>query len=347
MFIGLLYVILLLLLIAAFFEDENMREYRWIIIAFGLLFTLCAAFRPEGIDKDYLSYLGYYYDPTSGMASLTEPSFMIICSIARFFGEPTMIFVIYALLAVPLKTYAITRITPFWFMSLLIWFTHLYMIQDMTQIRVAVAAAIYLFAIPFLADGKKLIFAGCVLFAIFFHYSALFLMPLCLFGNKPLTITWKIVLAVLPMIFYAFPVFSIDLLYLIPIPFIQDKIVVYEEIRDFGGMWAELNIYNIMAIARLLTYYMLLWKYDFVGQKCDFLALLLKIFCYSICVYAGMSFLPVISVRVQELVGVIDFVAIPLLAMTVRPHWLGRTAVLIYAVGIFLADLYLYEYLKT
>jgi hypothetical protein len=51
-------------------------------------------------------------------------------------------------------------------------------------------------------------------------------------------------------------------------------------------------------------------------------------------------------VRAQELVGVIDFIAIPLLAFVVRPHWLGRLAVIIYAVGIFIADLYLYDYLK-
>lgn len=347
MFIGLLYLILFLLIVVAFFEDEKLRENRWIVISFAVILTVCVAFRPEGVDKDYLSYLGYYYNPTSSMASLTEPSFLLICSVARFFNQPIFIFIIYALLAIPLKVYAITRISPFWFMSFLVWFTHLCMIQEMTQIRVAVASAIYLYSIPFLIDGKKLLFAICVLVAIFFHYSAMFLLPICLLGNKSLTKKWKILLIALPIIFYAFPVLSIELLYLIPVPFIQEKIVVYEEIRDFGGMWAEINIYNIMALGRLFTYYMLLWKYDFIEQKFHYLPLLLKIFCYSICIYAGMSFLPVISVRAQELIGVIDFIAIPLLAMVVRPHWLGRTAVIIYAVGIFIADLYLYEYLKT
>jgi hypothetical protein len=51
-------------------------------------------------------------------------------------------------------------------------------------------------------------------------------------------------------------------------------------------------------------------------------------------------------VRAQELIGVIDFVAFPLLALAFRPNWFGRLAVILYVVGVFLADMFLYDYLK-
>ena len=226
MFIGLLYIVLLFLVVVSFFEDEEIHNQKLMMTIFILVITLCSAFRPEGVDKDYLSYLDYFYDPTSGMALLTEPSFKLISSIARFFDAPLLIFIIYAFLAIPLKAYSIAKLSPFCYLSFLVWFTHLYIVQDLTQIRVAVASAIYLFSIPYLADGRKKIYLLLIVFSILFHYSALFLLPIAFVGNKPLSKKWIIILLLLPFIFYVCPVITADLLALIPIPFIQEKILV-------------------------------------------------------------------------------------------------------------------------
>ena len=346
MYIALLFAILLAIVVLAFFEDEKMQSKTWLLFALASLLTLCAAFRPEGVDKDYMSYLGYYANPNSSMAVLAEPTFKLICSIARFFGYPLLVFVIYALLAVPLKFYSIVRLTPLWYMSILVWFTHLYIVQDLTQIRVAVASAIYLFSLPFLIDGRKWRYLLCIVVAILFHYSALFLLPILVFGNKPM-VRWKwMLLYILPLLFYFTSIISIELLYYIPIPFIQKKIVVYEEMIKYSDMFSELNKFNIMALFRLFAYYMLLWKCNVIAKVYPNMSIVLKIMCYSICVYAGLSFFPVFAVRAQELIGVIDFVALPLLALAFRPNWLGRLAVIVYVVGVFIADLFLYDYLR-
>lgn len=346
MYIVLLFAILLLLVFLAFFEDEEIQSKSWLLLLIAMILTLCAAFRPEGMDKDYISYLGYYSNPNSAMALLTEPTFRVICSIARLFGVPMLIFVIYAFLAIPLKMYSITQLSPFYYLSTLVWFSHLYIVQDMTQIRVAVSAALYLFSLPFLAEGKKVKYFLIIVVAILFHYSSLFLLPIVFLDNLQLSRLKKLFLLLLPLVFYFTSIISIDLLYLIPIPFIQEKIVVYEEMREYSRMFDELNTFNIMALFRLFAYYFLLWKYDVVVKSYKYAPLLIKIFCYSICVYSGLSFFPVFAVRAQELIGTIDFIAIPLLVFTIRPIWFGRLAVIIYVVGVFIADLFLYDYFK-
>ena len=346
MYVAILFVILALLVILAFFEDDEIQSRRWLLLIVAIVLTSCVAFRPEGIDKDYFSYLGYYTNPDSGMAKLTEPSFKLICSIARFFGYPFLIFIIYAFLAVPLKVYSIVRLTPLWYMSILVWFSHLYIVQDLTQIRVAVASAIFLFSLHYVMEGNRWKFMLCVLLAVFFHYSALLLLPICVLDNKPL-VGWRLVLMyVLPLLFYCTSIISLELLYLIPVPFIQDKILVYEEMIKYSDMFTELNKFNIMALFRLFTYYVLLWKCNVISKVYPNIPILLKIFCYSICAYAGFSFLPVFAVRAQELIGTVDFVALPLLALAFRPNWSGRIAVIIYVVGVFVADMFLYKYLK-
>ena len=346
MYITILFIVLIVLAVLAFFEDDEIQAQTWLLVVVAVVLTLCAALRPEGVDKDYTSYLGYYTNPETGMALLTEPTFKYICSIARFLEFPLFIFIIYALLAVPLKVYSVVRLTPLWYMSILVWFSHLYIVQDLTQIRVAVAATVYLFALPYLIDGRRWRFLLCIIVAILFHYSALFLLPICFFGNKPM-VRWKwMLLYILPFLCYFTSLIGIELLYRVPIPFIQEKIVVYEEMIKYADMFSELNKFNIMALFRLFTYYMLLWKCNTIAKVYPNMSIVLKIMCYSICIYSALSFFPVFAVRAQELIGVIDFVAFPLLALAFRPNWFGRLAVILYAMGVFLADMFLYGYLK-
>lgn len=347
MYVTILFVILALLSFLAFFEDERIRNRTWLLVVVGAILTIYVAFRPAGIDKDYNAYLGYFKNPTGIVASLTEPTFKLINGFARMCEAPLLLFVIYALLAAPLKIYSILRLSPYWYLSILMWFVHLFIIQEMTQIRVAVTTAIFLFSIPYLAEGRKGKFALCLVFAILFHYSALALLPLLLIGNKPLPRMFRIVLFVLPIVMYTTPLASIELLKLVPIPLLQQKLQMYEDLMKYeGGVWSEINIFNIMALMRLFAYYMLLWKYDYLSEKYPYMSVFLKIFCYSICLYVGLSFLPPVAMRIEELVSIIDCILFPLLAALIKPHWLGRLLVMIYAIGILIANVYLYKLLK-
>ena len=347
MYTAILFVILLVIVVLAFFEDEKIQGNVWLLVCLGAVLTLYVAFRPEGIDKDYNAYMGYYNNPSGVVASLAEPTFKLINGFARMCGEPMLLFATYAFLAIPLKVYSLKRISPYWYLSILVWFTHLFIIQEMTQIRVAVASAIFLFSLPYIAEKRRLIAAVCLIMAVLFHYSALVLLPLVFIGNRPLTRTLKVLLFILPLLMYASPMLSMDLLKMVPIPFVQQKLQMYEELMIYeGGVWGDINIFNVMAMVRLISYYFLLWKYDYLAERYPYVPMLMKIFCYSICLYVGLSFLPPVAMRIEELVSIIDCILLPLLAVLVRPHWLGRLSVIIYAVGVLFANLFLYNLLK-
>lgn len=343
MFLGCLFLILSFLVVISFFEDSRIYNQRWLLLLFTLIVTLLVAFRPEGFDKDYTSYVDYLYHPEKRTMVLVEPSFYLISSIALFLKSHRILFVIYAFLAIPLKIYSIRKLSPLFYLSLLVWFSHLFILQDMTQIRVAVSTAIMMFSLPYLATGEKRKALCLFIIAIMFHYSSLFLLPVLLIGNAPLTRKWIVLLLILPIIFYVFKIISFDLLVKIPIPMIQDKLVMYQELMQLGGKYSELNIYNLQALFRLFTYYMLIWKYDYVSKSYPYMPILLKLFCYSICLYAALSFLPVLASRGQELIGIIDVLTIPLLAIIVRPHWLGRLLVIIYALLTFITDIFVFN----
>lgn len=347
MYVAILFVILLVIAFLAFFEDKEMQEHRWLLFTVATILTLYVAFRPAGIDNDYNSYLGYFKNPNGVAVLLTEPTFKMINGFARYCGIPLLLFVIYAFLAVPLKICAIKRMSPYWYLSIVIWVTHLFVIQEMTQIRAAVSTGIFLFSLPVLAEGKKLKFTLYVVLAILFHYSALVLLPLILIGNKKLSRFARLVLILFPLVMYSSPMATMDMLKMIPIPFIQQKLQMYEELMIYeGGVWGDINVYNVMALFRLFAYYVLIWKYDYLSDKYPYMPMLLKVFCYSICMYVGLSFLPPIAMRIGEYISIIDCVMFPLLAAPIRPHWLGRLLVLLYAIGVFVANIFLYKLLK-
>lgn len=341
-------ILLILLYVLSFFvnegKDKNIEGL--VYFAISLIMVLLVGTRTPGVDADSLAYVGNYYNLGSSLTETLEPSFFLIANIAKLFGEVQVLFIIYALLAIPLKTYAIFRLSNFRLLSMMVWIAHFFLLQDMTQIRVAVATAIFLYALSDLIEGNKkryLLLCAC---AVFFHYSALVLFPIAIFSCKHMGKYWKIFLSLTPVVFYLMYFRGIDLVSLIPLGAFQDKLDAYERLRDKGIAGDEINIFNMLAMFRLLTYYMLILFYETIYKKCKAIGLYLKIYCVSICCYVGLSFLPALAIRGSEVFAVIDVVAIPCLCYIVKPSWAMKVAVGIFAIGLFVMNIVLSRYIR-
>lgn len=336
MYLYLIIAIFILIAFLAFIDDEDSIVMKFALAAILLIMTCEAAFRPADMDKDYMAYLEMYYSPGSEVAEMVEPSYQFICNIAQALGSPIFIFVIYAFLTIPLKGYAISRLTPFTFMSVLVWYSHHFCLQDMTQIRVALAIAIFLFSLKYLIEGDKKRYLIGSLTAVLFHFSALLFVFLVFFSNNKLSRVMRITLWIAPIAFYAFSFLHIDLLDFIPIEAFQQKKELYEQMRDSGNVsWnEELNIFNPVAFARLFMYYMVMWKYEIIREHAPNVTILLKMSCASICFYAAFAFLPILAGRTEELFACSDFILVPYLIYTVKPQWVGRSLVFMYCASM-------------
>lgn len=320
--------ILITLFVAAcalsFFESEKNKAT---IIAYVIIVTimvLIAGFKPIGIDNDSNNYVGYFY--WRGDDSVELSFVMISAILQKIADEPQLLFITYALLSIPFKAYVLTKLTDMWFLALAVWLSRYMILQDMTQIRVAVSTAIFLYSLLFLDQGRKDKYLLCCLAATFFHYSAVVMFPLAFLGNKDLGKKWLIALYVLPIAGYLLSSLHINFLNLIPIPYVQDKVQVYEMARDEGFMGMdEINLFNPMYLLRLALYYLLLWKYDVVKEHSKYLPLLLKIFAFSYVAYTMLSFIPVFAYRISEFYGITELLLMPLVVYTVKPEWVART----------------------
>lgn len=350
MFVDILFILACVVLFLSLVEHDGPEKEHtvvWMYMAVSAMLLLYVAFRPIGIDNDSSTYVAYMEENgQDAMLDMIEPSFLLLAGFTKILGDVRVLFVIYALLAIPLKVYSLTRLTNLWFLTLLIWVSHYFLIQDVTQIRVAVSTAIFLYALKCLTDGERWKYVGCIAVAVFFHFSALLLLPFVFLKSDRFSVAYRVVLSALPMLFYVLYLRGVDILTYLPIPMFQEKIEVYESLRDRGVAGEEINVFNAYALIRMFTYYLLLWKYDLVAEKVPGLAVLMKIMCVSICIYAGLAFLPALAIRGSEICGVVDILLIPYLVYTVRPYWAGKGLVALFGVVLLVYNIFVSEYLK-
>ena len=328
-------------------EEEGVALRRKYII-YGiivLLLTFLAGLRPIGIDNDGEAYVRYF----NGLIDYdfeVELSFDMIAAISKFISDsPVVLFLIYALLAIPLKGFAITRLTKFVFVSLMVWMSNFFILQDVTQIRAAVATASFLMGLHFYLKKQWPVFLLFVAVSIFFHTSAVLFLMVLFFSNKPLSNMARWILAVPPIIGMAMALMKVDLVVALPIDYVQNKVEIYEELRDTGVMGDEINVLNIVFLLRIMTYYFLLWKYKVVEEQGKYVSLFLKLYMFSLFFFTALAFFPVAAFRVSEMFGVVEIVLLPCVIYAFEQKFAGKLFITIYAFAYVIYNIFVGELL--
>ncbi len=339
----------LIIAVLVFLEDsDGEKSLVEQIIYYGIvaIMLVLAAFRPYGIDNDSPNYVAMFYG-TSGEEIDVEVSFAMIVSFVKIFtDDPRLLFVVYALLAVPLRAYSLARLSKYWMMSLLLWLAYYYIMQDFTQIRGAVATGVFIFSLFYLQQGKRLLFVILVMLALFFHTISLIYLPLIFLSTKPLSNVKVTLLAVLPVIAVLINLLHIDPVMYLPIPYLQERIELYEALRDTGIMGDEINVFNVVFLAKLLIFYFILWKHRVITEAMPALPLLLQIFVFSVCSFLVFSFLPVLAWRLTEALGVVEMVLFPCVAYAFEERYYGKMLFVAYAMALMMQTIFLNDAIR-
>lgn len=337
MFVALLFLLMVTAVAFSCLRDERPVTRILVYAGIAAAITLMAGLRPLGIDKDSLQYYSYYL---GNFDDMVEPTFIFISETVRAtLGDVQGIFIVYALLAIPLKCFVFTRLSKEYFLLLAVYMSHFLILHDMTQIRVGAAVAFIILGFYFMVQRRRWLTAVLFAIAVFFHITAILAFLMLLFRNNDMKIWHRVVLAFAPCMAFASVLYNIDFISLIPFGFVQDKLMLYEEIKDKGLADVEqINIFNAAIMLKMMVYYVLLWKYDEVKAHCPYITLLLKIFALSYICLGVFNFIAVYAARISELFGFVEILMVPLLIHIIRPVWAARLLILIYVCGIFLID---------
>ena len=238
---------------------------------FGLLFVailliFLAGLRPVGLDRDSIMYeteLLTQFHTINWFSK--EPTFWLIqqLNLNFFYGMSTPFFFIYAITGVFIKYLVINKISPFPFLSFIVYISFFYIIHEMTQIRAGVATAFVFWSMHDVINNKVKFFLAKIFFATMFHASAIFFV--FLYFIRP-SLNFK------DVILYTFlPIIGIAVMYLnilnefflfsssyLP-GFLSYKVELYYDLANAGKMEeaSPINIGNIVFI--ILTYFTLVY----------------------------------------------------------------------------------------
>lgn len=334
--IGLILSIAFILIVLIFLEDYIKKYNKYIYLLIGLILILVAGFKDIYSVRDapnYVYFFENYDDPV--LSKTVEFSYLWISRLLNhIFHDAHSIFLLYAIIGVSLKMVAIRRLSNLYFMPLLIYVSYYYILHDLTQIRAAVASGFFLLAVSYQIKEQRKIACALMACATFFHYSALCLFPILFLSNNDMSKRSKIIWASLIPLGYIIYFLHINLILIIPIPFIASKIEAYQSMAETGIFGDEINVFNLVFLVRIAIWYYNIFFIDTIKNFTNGANLILKIDAISLTSFPAFAVLPVIAFRVGELYGIIEIISMTYIYYTIKQNIAGK--ILVSAIGIIL-----------
>lgn len=335
-FYSFIFVFLLIVLSIGYFSKYQKIIY-WFCI---FLLIVIAGLRPESCCQDYGEYISYYNNLSDIPITFLEPSFFVISWISTLiFNNYIGIFLIYSALGVGLKGFAILKLTKYYSVSLLVYFGSYFLLHEMTQIRVGVAASFLLLSIPYIQKEKPLQFFLLIVVGCLFHYSLILFALFYFIDSKK--INRKLYIIAISVIFIGtlLGLNIVSLLSLIKLGFLTQKIEAYQLLLD-QGMFGGISLINPLLFLRIGILIFFIINYQYLLTKCKYSLVITKIYAFSIFSFIALSPLPVLAGRVSQLLGVVEIILIPYSIYIIKPKYAVLTLVIFFSLLIMYKQLY-------
>lgn len=302
--------------------------------------------RPGSYVSDYLNYEKYFYSFDEKKTKLiVEATFLWISEfVYKHGGTLRIVIYIYALISIPLKLYSIRKLTneTIFLLSMIVYASNYYMLHDCEQIRLAAGMAFGLYAIYLKVEDKsKIMIVFMLLIGISFHHTISALILPLLICPKEMGWKWKTAMALIIPISIGFWILNINPIISLPIPYIKERILLYQ-IAISEGKHPDVRVINLMVLIRIALFYYILYYYDNIKQNLKGLPILLLCDSMSIASWFALSEMSVIAVRISQLYGFIEIILFASIHYTIKPIWVGKTFTICIAIYLFIQN-YIYN----
>jgi EpsG family len=279
------------------------------MLVIAILLIGLAGFRSPEVARDYEAYqMNFEIIPNIDdpiFLTIFEPGFIAIVYVIRLFSDQNyamLIMLCFAICSVSIKIKSISSLSVNPYLVILFYFSHYFILHEMTQIRIGLASAIFLFSIPYYLKGNRKAFAGLVLLATAFHYSAILYLGILLLNKHTFNrlvyagaLGLSIILAYLRLPFAS--IFT-------QLNTTNAKLNTYVELGQ-RGLLEDVNVFNVITITNFICcWYYILFLPRTVILADKRLSLFIKCNVLSIFLLSLLSGVPSVAFRASELFGV-------------------------------------------
>lgn len=329
-------LLLMLLMILLSFIEEGLEPYRqYIVMGTAIVLCLLSATRPAGVDPDFPIYQDYLASLDSQLTKmLVEPSFHMIGSFSIAMGYGIrMVVIIYALIAIPVKICMYYKIGgyPVFFLIIALYLGNFYQLHDCTQIRTGAAVAMAMVSLWYRGEGNWKMHILFLALGIFFHYSAAVFLIMLILSNDEMTLLQRLAWSLCIPLSLSLYLIDFNPISLIPIPYIEKKMAVYEAAMD-QGEHTEIHVFNGLFLLRIMLFAYVLVFYETIRPYLKLLPIFIKMQGIGIITWLALCKMPVLSFRISELFYQVELFLIAGIIYTIRPSWVGKICAASFAI---------------
>lgn len=315
-------------------KKESLYLHGFVFLFFSVALAFIAGFRPLEFFRDTVVYLDIIHSDINIWSM--EPTVWLINTINTVLGgEDQGFFLIYAILGVSLKAYAIKKISPLPFLSLYLYVCVYFVLHEMTQIRVGVACGVFILALPDIANRNYKGYLLKSVIAIMFHYSAVIMLVLYFLRADKISKRLYCALPVLGITISAFPDLMLSFLklsvFFLP-DFLGSKVGIYLSLINDEG-FNKINIFNSFVLSLICFYYFAIFNIKKFSTGIELL--LIKLFGLQLFVYYSFSAVPAFSIRLSEFLGVCLIITLPYLVLIFKDKLLPTVFFMLWGAGYF------------
>ncbi|MEO5891599.1 MAG: EpsG family protein [Ferruginibacter sp.] len=297
--------------------NQIRRDYMLAIIA--LLLALLAGFRGPEVGRDYIGY-SYafdliYKDYNPLLLVIYEPGFVALLYFFRAiftYNYGVMIMLAFAFGSVFLKTIAIRSLAINPYLVILFYFSHYFMLHEMTQIRIGLASAVFFVSISYYLKGNIKAYIGLILLATCFHYTAILYLGVLIFKRDSFNRLWYSAIIFLSVVLSFFQVPLIGYLNNFSSNDYSAKFDTYIYAAEYMDKIKVLNMVTICNIICCLYLIVAVAPGGFSEDKK--LAFFLKCNIFSIFFLSFFSGVPSMAFRLSEIFGILSMFSFAYLA---------------------------------
>ena len=285
-------IILFIMFILAFLNISDERifpKYEKILLILLFIFLfIFAAFRYD-TGYDFNSYKQIFDNLNFNKIFLTDIeigfSTVVCCIKALGLGYQWLILLI-ASISLLFKYKAIEKYSIYPFVSLMIYFSSNFIIQDFGQMRQGLAVALALYSIQYIKDQKLIKFLSIIFIAIMFHYSAIVFVPL--YWLSKLDLNLKAIISILGISIALFIIMKTGIIEYILYNIIKSQFLInkYIAYTSKGGYLGFLKLTFIFRVGIFILFYLLK---DKIKPNCKYYNVLATGYLLSIFMYIAFN----------------------------------------------------------
>lgn len=308
-------IFVLLAIIAVEYEFKKVNKTDFILAVIGIFLIVFVGFRGVYVSRDYLSYINAFNhivhdhgNQSTALLPIFEPGFaLIVKACYKLFTDNASLAIMFffAASSISIKFFVFRKIAFNPFIVLLLYYSHFFLIQEMTQVRNGLACSFFFLAIYYHLKDKKIKVFVSILLAMMFHNSAVFYF-LIFFIKKDKLNAWlygsiffaAIILGLIKLPLLSFVLPNID------IALFSTRLTTYASMAD-APLTEKIRFFNVLSTLNVIITAYIFFYCVKNKIKDNNLTLFLKCNIISIFVYGLLIDVPSMATRVTELFGAV------------------------------------------